>query len=52
LEIDCPYLQAIDFDNHNIFADRRVMVIKPGGGFRAALQLDRRDQLLYTAAVL
>jgi hypothetical protein len=46
-----PYLQTIDFGKHNIFADRRVMVVKPGGGFRAAMQLDPRDQLLYTAAV-
>jgi hypothetical protein len=46
-----PYRQAIDFGNHKIFADRRVMMSKPGGGFRAAMQLDPRDQLLYTAAV-
>jgi hypothetical protein len=46
-----PDLHALDFDNHKVFADRRLMVIKPGGGFRAAIQLDPRDQLLYTAAV-
>ena len=46
-----PHLHSVDFDNHKVFADRRVMVIKPGGGFRAAIQLDPRDQLLYTAAV-
>lgn len=46
-----PYLQGIDFGSHKIFSDRRVMVIKPNGGFRAAIQLDPFDQLLYTAAV-
>ncbi len=46
-----PYLQGIDFSSHKIFSDRRVMVIKPNGGFRAAIQLDPFDQLLYTAAI-
>lgn len=46
-----PHLRGIDLAKHRIFADRRSMVIKPGGGFRAAMQLDPLDQLLYTAAV-
>jgi hypothetical protein len=45
------HLKTLDFASHKIFSDRRVMVIKPGGGFRAAVQLDPLDQLLYTAAV-
>ena len=45
------HLNTLDFASHKIFSDRRVMVIKPGGGFRAAVQLDPFDQLLYTAAV-
>jgi hypothetical protein len=47
-----PHLQSIDFANYRITANRRVMVIKPGGGgFRAALQLDPFDHLMYTAAI-
>jgi hypothetical protein len=45
------YLQSLDFANQRITANRRVMVIKPGGGFRAALQLDPFDHLMFTAAV-
>jgi Reverse transcriptase (RNA-dependent DNA polymerase) len=46
-----PHLQNVDFGDHKVSSDRRVMVIKPGGGFRAAVQLDPLDHLLYTAAV-
>src|ERR1035441_90959 len=37
--------------SYKIPPDSRIMVIKPGGGFRAATQLDPLDHLLYTAAV-
>jgi hypothetical protein len=46
-----PHLKQIDFGTHKISSDHRVMVMKPGGGFRAAIQLDPLDQLMYTAAV-
>ncbi|MFZ0662817.1 MAG: RNA-directed DNA polymerase [Acidobacteriaceae bacterium] len=46
-----PSLQSIDLAGYKIRADSRVMVVKPGGGFRAATQLDPIDHLLYTAAV-
>jgi hypothetical protein len=44
-------LAARDFADYRIGADRRVMMLKPGGGFRAATQLDPLDHLIYTAAV-
>ena len=46
-----PVLLGIDLADYKAHSDRRVMVIKPGGGFRAAMQLDPQDHLLYTAAV-
>ena len=46
-----PFLASVDFSGYKIRPDRRVMVIKPGGGFRAATQLDPLDHLFYTAAV-
>jgi hypothetical protein len=46
-----PHLQNVNFSDHKISSDRRVMVIKPGGGFRAAVQLDPLDHLIYTASV-
>jgi hypothetical protein len=45
------YLRGVEFGQYKISPDRRVMAIKPGGGFRAAMQLDPLDQLVYTAAV-
>ena len=46
-----PFLQGLDFGEYKVRADRRVFVIKPGGGFRAAVQLDPLDHLVYTAAI-
>ena len=46
-----PFLLGVDLTDCKIHPDNRVMVIKPGGGFRAATQLDPLDHLLYTAAV-
>jgi hypothetical protein len=46
-----PYFQGLDFGNYKIRADRRIFVVKPGGGFRAAVQLDPLDHLIYTTAV-
>lgn len=46
-----PSLQSLNFGEYKIRADRRVFVIKPGGGFRAAVQLDPLDHLVYTAAI-
>ena len=45
------FLLGVDLTGYKIHPDSRVMVIKPGGGFRAATQLDPLDHLLYTAAV-
>ena len=41
----------MDLEGYKVHPDNRVMVIKPGGGFRAATQLDPLDHLLYTAAI-
>jgi Reverse transcriptase (RNA-dependent DNA polymerase) len=46
-----PFLLGVDLSDYKTHPDRRVMVIKPGGGYRAATQLDPLDHLLYTAAV-
>ena len=46
-----PFLLGSDLTKYKIHPDSRVMVIKPGGGFRAATQLDPLDHLVYTAAV-
>jgi len=46
-----PLLASADFAERRLSADRRVMMLKPGGGFRAATQLEPLDQLIYTAAV-
>ena len=46
-----PFLQELDLDTYQVRPDRRVLVVKPGGGFRAATQLDPIDHLIYTAAV-
>jgi reverse transcriptase-like protein len=46
-----PFLASLDLTDYKIRPDSRVMVMKPGGGFRAATQLDPLDHLLYTAAV-
>jgi len=46
-----PFLLGVDLTGYKVHPDSRVMVIKPGGGFRAATQLDPLDHLLYTAAV-
>jgi hypothetical protein len=45
------FLLGVDLAGYKIHPDSRIMVIKPGGGFRAATQLDPLDHLLYTAAV-
>jgi hypothetical protein len=45
------FLLSVDLADYKTHPDRRVMVIKPGGGYRAAMQLDPLDHLLYTAAV-
>jgi hypothetical protein len=46
-----PYLEQLDLGSYKTRPDRRTMVLKPGGGFRAATQLDPLDHLIYTAAV-
>ena len=43
-----PFLLGVDLASYKIHPDSRVMVIKPGGGFRSATQLDPLDHLLYT----
>ena len=45
------FLAGVDLTDYKIRPDSPVMVIKPGGGFRAATQLDPLDHLLYTAAI-
>jgi len=45
------FLHGVDLADYKIRPNNRVMVLKPGGGFRAATQLDPLDQLLYTAVV-
>jgi hypothetical protein len=32
-----PHLEQTDLSSHKVSSDRRVMVVKPGGGFRAAI---------------
>ena len=44
-------MAALDFGVYKVGADRRVFLLKPGGGFRAAVQLDPLDHLCYTAVV-
>jgi len=44
-------LENLDLDKHTPGGDRRVLVPKPGGGFRAAVQLDPLDALIYTALI-
>lgn len=46
-----PYLPSLDCGSYRVSSDRRVMAIKTGGGFRAAVQLDPLNHLIYTAAV-
>jgi len=46
-----PFLENVDLAEHKVRPDRVMMALKPGGGFRAATQLDPLDHLLYTAAV-
>lgn len=46
-----PFLCGLDFTGYRVRPDKRVLALKPGGGFRAAVQLDPVDHLMYTAAV-
>lgn len=46
-----PLLERLDLGSYQVRPDRRVLVVKPGGGFRAVTQLDPIDHLIYTAAV-
>lgn len=46
-----PVLQSTDLAGYRVRPYNRVMVVKPGGGFRAATQLDPIDHLIYTGAV-
>ena len=47
----CQKIGASNLRDHKVGTDRRAFVPKPGGGFRAAIQLDPIDQLIYTASV-
>ena len=44
-------LSSVDLTDYRVRPDRRVLAMKPGGGFRAAFQLDPIDHLMYTAAI-
>lgn len=44
-------MEKLDLDKHSPRAYRRMVVPKPGGGFRAAVQLDPLDALVYTALI-
>lgn len=44
-------IEKLDLDKHSPRAYRRMLVPKPGGGFRAAVQLDPVDALIYTALI-
>lgn len=44
-------LSTVDLGSHAVGALQRFWVPKPGGGFRAATQLDPIDALLYTAMI-
>ena len=44
-------MEKLDLDKHSPRAYRRMLVPKPGGGFRAAVQLDPLDALVYTALI-
>jgi hypothetical protein len=46
-----PAIAALDLHVHKTGTDCRAFVPKPGGGFRAAIQLDPLDHLVYTASV-
>ena len=46
-----PFLGEVDLASHKQRPTKGVMVVKPGGGYRAATQLDPLDHLIYTAAV-
>jgi hypothetical protein len=42
---------TLNLHDYKVGTDRRAFVPKPGGGFRAAIQLDPIDQLIYTASI-
>jgi hypothetical protein len=44
-----PFLEAVDLDSYKPRAHRRMLVPKPGGGFRVATQLDPLDAIVYAA---
>jgi hypothetical protein len=44
-----PELERLDVAAHIPGASRRVLVPKPGGGFRVAVQLDPLDSIIYVA---
>lgn len=45
------YLLNIDLETHETRAFNRCLIPKPLGGYRAAIQLDPIDAILYTAAI-
>ena len=46
-----PKMLEIDLSQYKISSFQRILVPKPGGSFRVAIQLDPLDSLIYTAMI-
>jgi hypothetical protein len=44
-----PHLETLDLEKYRTRSHRRMLVPKPGGGFRVATQLDPLDAIVYAA---